>query len=56
MAIYQTPEGSKIDLDPATVRLLDAFALTTQRPTKDLAAQAVELLRPTLLAKQRKGA
>ena len=56
MTIYQAQDGSKIDLDPATVKLVDAFALTTQRPAKDLVAQAVELLRPTLLAKTRKGA
>ena len=56
MATYQAQDGSKIELDPATVKLLEAFALTTQRRTTDLASQAVELLRPVLLAKQKAGA
>ena len=51
MTTYTAPDGAKIDLDPATVKLLEAFALTTERTTRDVAAQAVELLRPVLLSK-----
>jgi hypothetical protein len=50
MATYSTQDGSsRIELDPSTVTLLNAMAAVSLRPTKELATQAVELLRPVLV-------
>lgn len=49
MTTYTAHDGSKIDLDPSTVKLLEAFSLVSHTPVNQLAAAAVELLRPVLV-------
>lgn len=49
MTTYTANDGSKIDLDSSTVKLLEAFSLAAQQPVNQLAAAAVELLRPVLI-------
>jgi hypothetical protein len=54
MTTYSAPDGTKIDLDPATVKMFDALAFAAKKPVKDLAAEAVELLRLATIVTEKK--
>lgn len=54
MALYNNAETGDIDIDPNTVRLIQALDVATGRGTEDLFRTAAELLREQLVPSTRK--
>lgn len=55
MTTYTAGDGSKIDVDPATIKMLEALSLASRKPINVLAATAVELLRVQMIEAKSRG-